>query len=228
MANREAGNQFSRAWRSNRKVALRFSAGIAVLSFTSLGWGQNAADIAFIERVRVKADHEEQFEATLKRHWAWHTKQGEKWTYVVWTVDTGKDDGAYQITSFGHTWSEADESNALVAATPGPGEDVGPYEQTTQESYYRYRSDLSISPAVQKPLAVASVTQVLVKPESIHDFEVAQRRLKEVIQKSNPHSYFGCWYELVIGGDRPQFLLIEQRPNLASLQDKGELDAFMD
>ena len=32
----------------------------------------------------------------------------------------------------------------------------------------------------------------------------------------------------MIGGDRPQFLLIEQRPNLASLQDKGELDALMD
>jgi hypothetical protein len=217
-----------RAWKFRQNITFRLSALVALLVFASSAWAQSAADIAFIELVRVKADHEEQFEATLKRHWGWHTKQGEKWTYFVWTVDTGKDDGAYQITSFGHTWHEADESNAQVAATPGPGEDIGPHEQSTQESYYRYRSDLSISPPVQTPLAVASVSQVLVKPEGIHDFEVAQHRIKEAIQKANARSSFGCWYELVIGGDRPQFLLIEQRPNLASLQDKGELDALMD
>jgi len=219
---------FVRAWKSRHAVTFRLSGWFVLLFLASLAWAQNAGDIAYIEQVRVKANNEEQFDATLKRHWGWHTKQGEKWTYFVWTVDTGRDDGAYQITSFGHTWSEADESNALVAATPAPAENTGAYEQSTRESYYRYRSDLSICAPAQKPSAVAFVTQVLLKPEAMHDFEVAQRRVKEAIQKAYPRSYFGCWYELVIGGDRPQFLLIEQRPNLASLQEKGELDILMD
>ncbi|MBZ5722997.1 MAG: hypothetical protein LAO03_21875 [Acidobacteriia bacterium] len=228
MGKQEAGDRFRQAWKTRSKIILRFFAGVAILGFASLGWAQGGADVAYIEQVRVKADKEEQFEITLKRHWGWHTKQGEKWTYFVWTVDTGKNEGAYQIASFGHTWHDVDESNTLVAGTPEPGEDTGPYHQSVQESYYRYRSDLSIAPPPLKPLAVASVTLVLVKPESIHDFEVAQRRVKEAFQKTKSTPNVGCWYELMIGGDRPQFLLIEQRPNLASLQEKGELDALME
>ena len=26
----------------------------------------------------------------MKRHWDWHSKQGESWKYFVWTVDTGR------------------------------------------------------------------------------------------------------------------------------------------
>jgi len=217
-----------RVWIFRQNGMFQLCGWVALQLFASSACAQSAAEIAFIEQVYVKAGHEQQFEATLKRHWGWHTKQGEKWTYFVWMVDTGKDDGSYRISSFGHTWNEADESNALVAATPGPGEDIGPYEQSSHESYYRYRSDLSIPPPVQKPSDVASVTQVLLKPEAMHDFEVVLRGVKEAAQHTNPQGHFGCWYELVLGGDRPQFLLIEQRPNLTSLQERGELDALMD
>jgi hypothetical protein len=34
------------------------------------------------------------------------------------------------------------------------------------------------------------------------------------------------WYELVTGGDRPQFLLIEERPNWDGVDGNGELDAL--
>jgi dihydrofolate reductase len=128
--------------------------------------------VAYIEMVHVKPGNSEKFETTLKRHWGWHEKQGETWSYLVWTVDTGKNDGAYEIVSFGHTWKEVDESNALVAGTPPPEEDPEPYQQTVQESYYRYRPDLSIGSSVKQPSPVASVTQILLMPEAAQDFEV--------------------------------------------------------
>jgi hypothetical protein len=70
--------------------------------------------------------------------------------------------GAYQIASFGHSWKEVDESNALVGGTPGPEEDIGPYEQAAEESYYRYRPDLSIGSPMKQPLQLASVSRILV------------------------------------------------------------------
>jgi len=122
---------------------------------------------------------------------------------------------------------EVDESNALVSGTPGPSEDPEPYHQTAWESYYRYRPDLSTAPPAKKPLPVASVTQIVLRPEAAHDFEVALQQINGVLSKAQKASALSAqWYELVTGGDRPQFLLIEERRDWASFQDKGELDSL--
>jgi hypothetical protein len=188
---------------------------------------QQSGQVAWFEKVRIKPGEVEKFETTLKRHWTWHEKQGETWSYFVWSVDTGKNEGAYQLASFGHSWKEVDESNALVAGTPGPEEDLEPYEQAVEESYYRYRPDLSIGSRMQQPLPVASVSRILVKPEAVQDFEVALQRIKRVLAAADRSvSMSAQWYELVTGGDRPQFLLIEERPNWDSVDGNGELDAL--
>ena len=144
---------------AGRQTMLRYAAGIVTFISCSalLLWAQQAAHVAYFEQVRIKPGEVEKYETTLKRHWTWHEKQGETWSYFVWSVDTGKNEGAYQVASFGHSWKEVDESNALVAGTPGPEEDPEPYEQAVEESYYRYRPDLSIGSPMQQPLPVASV-----------------------------------------------------------------------
>jgi len=204
---------------------LRFCAWllISISWVATQGRAQQVMDVAYFELVRVKPDSQEQFETTLKRHWGWHEKMGEKWSYFVWSVDTGKNEGSYEIASFGHTWKEVDESNALVAGTPGPGEDTEPYHKTVQESYYRYRPELSTASPVKQRLPVASVTQILLRPEGVHDFEVA---LRQVASVECPYVVSAQWYELVTGGERPQFLLIEERPDWASFRNNGELDAL--
>lgn len=131
--------------KGTEQMTLRTTAWILLSISFFVPWAraQRAADVAYIEMVRVKPGSEQTFETTLKRHWGWHEKMGEKWAYFVWSVDTGKNEGAYHITSFGHTWKEVDESNALVAGTPGPEENPEPHHQSMEESYYRYRPDLS-------------------------------------------------------------------------------------
>ena len=196
---------------------------ISISCLAASAGAQQTGDVAYIEMVRLKPGSEQQFETTLKRHWRWHGKMGEKWTYFVWSVDTGKSEGVYQITSFGHTWKEVDESNALVAGTPGPEENPEPYHQSMQESYYRYRPDLSMAGPATTPLPVACVTQILLRPEAVHDFEIALRRLAKA---KRPEAFSAHWYELVTGGEQPQFLVIEARPDWSSLRNKGELDAI--
>jgi hypothetical protein len=214
---------------AGRQTMLRYAAGIVTFISCSalLLWAQQAAHVAYFEQVRIKPGEVEKYETTLKRHWTWHEKQGETWSYFVWSVDTGRNEGAYQVASFGHSWKEVDESNALVAGTPGPEEDPGPYEQAVEESYYRYRPDLSIGSPMQQPLPVASVSRILVKPEAVQDFEVALQRIKRVLHTADRSvSMSAQWYELVTGGDRPQFLLIEERPNWDGVDGNGELDAL--
>jgi hypothetical protein len=93
---------------ANEQMRFRTAAwiGVFICCFAPSGWPQQMSDVAYVEMVRVKPGENEKFETTLKRHWDWHKKQGETWKYFVWTVDTGKNDGAYEIASFGHTWKE--------------------------------------------------------------------------------------------------------------------------
>jgi hypothetical protein len=170
------------------------------------GKAQQTADVAYFETVRIKVGDTAKFKNTLKRHWGWHAKQGEAWSYFVWAVDTGKNEGAYEILSFGHTWKEVDESNALVAATPPPEEDPEPYHQSVQESYYRYRPELNIGSPKKQHLPLASVTYILLKPEALQKFEAALRRTKRSFP-DGASVRSAQWYELVIGGDKPLFLL---------------------
>ena len=72
-------------------------------------------------------------------------------------------------------------------------------------------------------MPVASVTQILLRPEAVHDFEVALQRMANA---ERPSAFSAQWYELVTGGDRPQFLLIEARPDWASFRNTGELDGL--
>jgi hypothetical protein len=217
---------------ANEPVTLRFAAWIVILicCFVPSGWAQqraDAADVAYFEMVRFKPGDNEKFETTMKRHWAWHEKRGETWNYFVWTVDTGKNEGAYQLASFGHTWKEVDESNALVAGTPGSGEDPEPYQQIVQESYYRFRPDLSTGSPAKQPLPVTSVTQILLRPEAVQDFEVALQRIKKALPNTDGAPIPSTqWYELVTGGDQPQFLLLEERHDWGSFQHGGELEAL--
>lgn len=65
------------------------------------------------------------------------------------------------------------------------------------------------------------------RPEAAQDFEVALQRIKSVLfGVDGPAVRSAQWYELVTGGDRPQFLLIEERRDWAGLGGTGELDAL--
>src|SRR5215468_10598927 len=99
--------------RSMTKSRLSFFLRLLLLAGTAVA--QQPAPVAYFELTAIKPGMEAQFEATLKRHWAWHTAQGETWSYFVWTVESGENIGRYRVASFGHTWQEVDDSNRAVA-----------------------------------------------------------------------------------------------------------------
>lgn len=196
------------------------------LTLQLVAFAQQRRDVAYIERLRVKPGTEEQFETTQKRHWEWHRKQGEMWNYFVWTVDSGQREGTYLIASFGHTWAEVDASNALVSGTPGPEEDTARFHDRVEESYYVYRADLSTAPPLSTPSPVASVTEVVLQPEFVGEFETALKKLKSSPVGTN-QPIQARWFELVAGGDWPKFLLIEDRPNWTSFERQSQLAAML-
>jgi len=189
---------------------------------------QQPGPLADIEILRVKPGTDDQFQAAQKKHWEWHKRQGDSWPWFVWTVESGSNMGAYVVASFAHPWQEIDRENTILAGKPEPEGDTDPFHDSVQESFWVYRPDLSCGGDIAEPAPVASLTRYLLRPGSASDFEAGLKRLKETTKKcAEPPANASRWYELVTGGEKPQFILLEDRANWASFQNPDSLDSMM-
>jgi hypothetical protein len=188
---------------------------------------QQSSPVAYFELTAIRPGMEDQFEATLKRHWAWHAVQGENWSYFVWTIESGENLGRYRVASFGHTWQEVDDSSLAVAGTPGSDADPEPLKASTQASYFLFRSDLSSGDMPTAPASLSTFVQISVRPEALREFENALKGFYASLQESHqPTKLSVRCYELVSGGDWPLFILMEDRPNWAAFEGKGLLESL--
>jgi hypothetical protein len=117
------------------------------------------------------------------------------------------------------------------AGDEDPGASVEPYLDSASESYYRYLPDLSMAPDSFSPAPKLAVTRFLLKPECVNDFVDGVKKVKEGVGKTNyPFREPTRWYQLVTGGESPQFLLLSDRANWAAFEPPTNktLDAMME
>jgi hypothetical protein len=76
-----------------------------------------------------------------------------------------------------------------------------------------------------------AVTRLLLKPEGVNDFVDGVKKIKEGVRKTDyPFRGPVRWYQLVTGGEGPQFLLLSDRANWAAFEPPTNktLDAMME
>lgn len=201
------------------------------LTIVTTTLAQSSGEIAYFHLNRVKPSMKAQYETARKRHWVWHQKMQDTWAYHVWQIVSGEASGTYMVCSFGHTWKEVDESDQLVGGEEDdPAAKVEPYLDAEPESYYRYLPNLSIAPIEGfSPSAKLSVTRWLVKQEGVESFLAAQAKIRDALAKSGYAGHLR-WFELVDGGETPQFLKLVDRDNWASYEHPPDenLGSIMD
>jgi hypothetical protein len=204
---------------------VRFNSFAWLLSLvvTSTAVAQSSGDIAYFHVNRAKPSMTAQYEAARKRHWVWHKKMGDEWAFHVWQIVSGEASGTYIVCSFGHSWKEVDESDQLVGGEEDdPAAKVEPYLDAGWESYYRYLPTLSIAPKEGfSPSAKLAVTRWLLKHEEVESFIAAQLKIRDALAKLG---YVGRvrWFQLVNGGETPQFLMLVDRDNWAAYEQAPE------
>ncbi len=219
--------------KSGLETAVRFHVPICAIFLiaSTVAAAQQPGDIAYIHLNRVKPGMTTQYETTRKRHWLWHKKLGDTWSFQVWQIISGEATGAYVISSFGHTWKEVDESDQLLAGDEDPGADVSPYLDSESESYYRYLPDLSLAPQAFSPAPKLAVTRFLLKPEAVDNFLDGVKKISQAVRRTGyPLAGPVRWYQLVTGGEGPQFLLLSDRANWAAYEPstRKTLDDLME
>jgi hypothetical protein len=55
---------------------------------------QGSGDVAYFHLNRVKPGMTAQYETTRKKHWLWHKRLGDTWSFQVWQIVSGDRTGA--------------------------------------------------------------------------------------------------------------------------------------
>jgi uncharacterized protein (TIGR02246 family) len=198
-------------------VLLLAVVGLCLFGAVSTSMAQSSDEIAYFHVNRAKPGMTGQYETARKRHWIWHQKMQDRWSYHVWQIVSGEATGTYVVCSFSHSWKEVDESDQKVGGEEDdPAAKVEPYLDAEWESYYRYLPDLSVAPKSSfMPSDKLAVTRLVLKANQVERFIVAQSKIRQALARAGYQEPMR-WCQLVSGGESPQFLLLVDRNNWAA------------
>ncbi len=158
-----------------------------------------------------------QFEQGRKKHFEFHRKENDTWSWFTWEVISGEHEGTYITGTFGHQWKDFDAWEKLDRAdTADANANMGPSLESESTAYYELIPDASRPPAGKEPSPMIQVTHFYVKPAGVEAFVAAIKEAKTALDKAGwpSHSF---WYRLVNGGEGPEFVLVAARASWAEM-----------
>ena len=177
---------------------------------------QMGGDIAKVYFVHPKPGMAKEFEAALKKHLEWHAQQKDTWTYAAWQVIVGEGAGSYGVGTFGHDWEHFDNMAIDVAADEAHVQaTIGPTVERTVPTFWRLLKDVS-HPGEGDP-AMSEVYTFHVKVDQGPHFGHLIKKFHEAIQKTKWPVHYE-WYQLMLGGQTPQYVLVVPHPTWASFK----------
>ena len=185
----------------------------------------NLAQIFF---QKVKPGFQAQYLAGRERHMGWHKSKGDTWAWFTWETVTGENTGTYVVGTFGHAFKDFDGRGAFEAEDAADSiTNTGPFVESTRQSLYVRRPDMSAPMDDGVPTKFAHVIHFHVKPESVNDFVDAVKKISEAAKKTSSPAR-PDWYQLFSGGMGPEFVLVLPSNSWAELQPTKTLDAMVE
>jgi len=191
----------------------------AVMLLAAAAWAQSppAGDICRINFVKPKPSMAEQFEAGRKKHNQFHESHHDTWAWNTYLIETGMNTGNYVTSTCGHEWKDFDDWDKKLGKADGAdyAAHVEPYVQHTTSTFYRYRTDMSLSSGSDAgPAALSAVTIFRLHRGMADDFVAASKKIRDALRGANwPEK--SVWLELANGGEGPVFVLILERKGWA-------------
>jgi hypothetical protein len=157
-----------------------------------------------LARVTVIVPKDQQrFEAGYQRHLEWHRRNGDRWTWLGWSVVSGDRLGWFVDGTFDRSPQEID----APVAPSGDGADnennVAPHATFASSSFYGRRSPEPALATLRAPFQTAATCTV--RPGRAADFH----KLVDAIPDPK------LALELVSGGERPTWMILRPAASLA-------------
>jgi hypothetical protein len=178
---------------------------------------QNANNVCRVYFSMPKPGEGPQYEAGRKKHMQFHREQKDTWTWNTFAIETGDNAGMYVTSTCGHAWKDFDEWEARMgkADTADGTTNLTPHVQSGRNSFYVYRSDMSLAPANQPTAPMTAVTVYNLHPGAGPDFMAAIKKINDALLKQADWPKTSGWLQLANGGEGPTFVLLSNRKNWA-------------
>jgi hypothetical protein len=174
---------------------------------------------------KVKPGMEAKFEEGLKRHNEFHRKQADPLSLNTYQVQSGPNTGAYLRVAGNRHWQDFDAEAAIEKADQADTAlNTDPYIESSMPIFYRVLADLSRPKDGMS--AMYSISFYHVKFSKTDDFRRAIRKFHEGIGKTQWPAHYG-WFELINGGDGPEFVLSLPREKWADFNPPEKSFATM-
>lgn len=181
---------------------------------------QQASNVNEIILVEVAPDHEAAFEEGVQQYMDDLGDLGLEVRWDAWQIMTGKHTGDYYVGTFGHSFSDFDETTVddPEAAEQSARENISPNIQSSTSGIWRTVESLSRpDPDAEGMAPLTVVTFYELKPGMERDFANAVRRLRSAAMDEGWSEYWTL-YRLQFGGG-PVAALVSGADSWSELQD---------
>jgi|SRR5580693_190237 hypothetical protein len=167
---------------------------------------------AFLFTYHIKPGMQAAFDEGYRRHLSWHQGKKDTLVWYAWYVTSGDRTGLFIDGSFGAPFAAFDQRVEPPADAADFAQTAAPFSEPAARITYRLRPDLSTGQLLEdlRPSPIVQVTHYTLHPGMEGRFENFAARLRTALARS-PGAPVHTWYELVVGGDAPGYLLMVPR-----------------
>lgn len=161
-----------------------------------------------------------QMEEAIKKQMDWRREQKDDWVWLTWEYVSDEVD-RYVVASFSHAWQDYDQPKiSPFIEEVFQGDLARLCLSPVVVQYFDHLEEVSALGTAKKPPTVAEVAVFQVQFGKTMQFYEAIRQFHRALQKAgSPERYE--WFELLSGGEEPQFMLFLPRPNWAAFDTQG-------
>lgn len=178
---------------------------------------RDSGDAAHVFAYFPKKGMERRFEAGYRAHLQWHRARRDPLVWYGWTVYDGDRAGLFVDGSFGAPFAAFDRRIDPKGDAADADRNLAPYADTAFRASYRVRRELSTGLPLERwqPSRRVQVFHYALHAGTRARFERALLEARMSLQQSPgapPHT----WYEKVVGGAAPEYMLMVARDDWSS------------
>ena len=162
-----------------------------------------------------------QMEEAIKKQMEWRREQKDDWRWVTWEYASGEG-GRYAVATFGHPWQDYDQPKISPRVEEvSQGALAGLSVTPVVIQYFDHLEEVSALGTAKGTPNMAEIAVFQVQFGKTAQFYEAVRQFHHALQKArSPQRYE--WFELLSGGEGPQFMLFLPRGNWAAFDTKRD------
>jgi hypothetical protein len=175
-------------------------------------------------RQKARPGTVQEYEASRKKHMAWHKAQNDPWAWEVFEIMTGPDTGGYLIASGEHQWKEMEAWVAKMADDDAADSraSMGPYIASTEREYWTELNAISRLPTSEARSPLLTVTTYHVKPGGDAALRTAIAKVNAALD-AGKFPLRSIWYVLTNGGSSPTYAVVAPRAGLGEMAPSPSL-----